>query len=227
MDIKIGERLLPVVMRRSAAATRMSLRLAPAGESLLLVLPSDVPAAAGLAFVRTREDWISTRLSALPPRRPFADGATVPLLGVDHVIRHRPEARRGVWAEDGVIGVSGPGEHLPRRVGDWLLREARAAIAPRAQAYAGRIGRSVHRITLRDPRSRWGSCSSRGDLSFSWRLVFAPLPVLEYVVAHEVAHLEELNHSAAFWRVVDGLVDGVAEARGWLRRHGAGLHRLG
>jgi predicted metal-dependent hydrolase len=151
----------------------------------------------------------------------------VPLLDVPHLIRHRPEARGGAWIEDGALHVSGRAEHVPRRVREFLRAEARRRIHPLVFAHAGRLGRTPCRVSVKDTRSRWGSCSSRGDLAFSWRLVMAPEPVLSYVVAHEVAHLVEMNHAPAFWRLVATLIGDPAPARGWLRRHGAGLHRYG
>src|SRR5690606_6087885 len=152
----------------------------------------------GLAFARERREWIRRQLDALPPRRPFVDGAEIPLLDVPHVLRHRPDARRGVWREGGALNVSGQAEHLSRRVHDWLREEARRLIAPRAQASAARLSRAAGRITIRDPRTRWASCSRDGAMSFSWRLALAPEWVLDYVVAHEAAHLVEMNHGPAF-----------------------------
>lgn len=225
--LELGGRSVPVRVRRSPTARRMTLRVDSARLVLLLVLPSRVPLAEGLRFARDKADWIAARLAAQPPRRPFGDGVVVPVRGVDHVIRHRPEARRGVWAEDGMLSVSGAAEHLPRRVEDWLRREAKRQLADSARVYAARLGRTVGRVSVRDPKARWGSCTARGDLSFSWRLVLAPMAVADYVVAHEVAHLVELNHSADFWRLVSLLVDDVATPRIWLRRHGATLHAFG
>jgi predicted metal-dependent hydrolase len=108
---------------------------------------------------------------------------------------------------------------LPRRVRDHLVALAKRDFADRARALAARLGKSVTRVGVRDPKSRWGSCSSRGALSFSWRLIFAPEPVIDYVVAHEVAHLVEMNHSPRFWRVVASLVPDSAAPRAWLKRH--------
>ncbi|MBV8939567.1 MAG: M48 family metallopeptidase, partial [Alphaproteobacteria bacterium] len=121
--------------------------------------------------------------------------------------------------------VAGEPDFVPRRVRDWLKAEARREIARRAEAHAEALGCRIRRITLRDTVSRWGSCSSDGRLSFSWRLMLAPAEVLEYVVAHEVAHLREMNHSAAFWRIVAQRCPYHAEARAWLKRHGAQLYR--
>lgn len=226
-EVEAGELTLSVQLRRSDRAQRMSLRVHLSGEGVILVLPKGVPLADGLRFARSKSDWIEGRLALLPVRVTFEDGAIVPLFGVPHVIRHRPDARRGVWVEDGIIHVSGGAEHLSRRLLDWLKREARDAIAPRARLHAATLGKQVNRITLRDPRSRWGSCASGGNLSFSWRLVLAPLSVLDYVVAHEVAHLVEMNHSDNFWRVVARLMEGAGAARSWLRRKGNELHRFG
>lgn len=225
--LEVGGRGLSVLLRRSGSARRMSLRVLPSGEGVVLVLPMGARVADGLDFARSKAGWIENRLVRLPERVPFEEGAVVPLLGVPHTIRHRPDARRGVWAEEDILHISGRPEHLSRRLADWLKREARDVIAPRAHLHAATLGKQVNRISLRDPRSRWGSCTSGGDLSFSWRLVLAPLPVLEYVVAHEVAHLVEMNHSEAFWRIVAGLVPDVGASRSWLRSRGGELHRFG
>jgi predicted metal-dependent hydrolase len=92
--------------------------------------------------------------------------------------------------------------------------------------YAAKIGRRVTRVTLRDTRSRWGSCTAEGALMYSWRLIMAPPEVLRYVAAHEVAHLVEMNHSNRFWAVVEGLYPGWQTQRAWLRSHGGALHGL-
>ncbi len=227
LTLTLDGRVLPIAVRRSARARRLSLRLAPDGDGLVVVLPARATLADALAFAQKHGDWVRSRLAALPPRQPFAPGQMVPLLGAPHVLVHRPEARRGVWIENGGIHVSGHPDHLPRRVGDFLKAEARSRIAPRAQAMAARLDRKVARITVKDTRSRWGSCSSAGALAFSWRLVMAPEPVLDYVVAHEVAHLVEMNHSPRFWAQVARLVPDLDQPRAWLKRHGPGLHRYG
>jgi predicted metal-dependent hydrolase len=227
MTLDVEGRLIPVRLRRSVQARRMSLRLDAKTDSLVLVLPGRTPVREGERFIQDHREWVRVRMARLPPRLPFADGASVPLLGVEHQIRHRPDMRRGVWLEDGAICVSGDSAFLIRRVGDFLKEEARREIVPRAQEKALQIDTSIRRITLRDTRSRWGSCSSTGDLAFCWRLIFAPAWVLDYVVAHEVAHLRELNHSVRFWRLLAQLSPDAARAKAWLKIHGTGLHRYG
>jgi predicted metal-dependent hydrolase len=115
--------------------------------------------------------------------------------------------------------VRGEPEHLARRLRDHLVATARREFAHRARRLAFRIGKSVARVSVRDTKSRWGSCSGRANLSFSWRLIFAPESVVDYVVAHEVAHLAEMNHGPRFWRLVERLSPGSAVPREWLRRH--------
>lgn len=225
--VEIEGRTVPVTVRRSARACRMSLRVDAMADSVILVLPEGVALSHGLRFVHTKQQWIAGRLAALPPRVPFADGAVVPVLGVDHVVRHQPQARRGVWAEDGALHVSGRAEFVARRVRDWLKENAHREVAARAYPMAERLGRKLTGIVVRDQRTRWGSCTSDGRLAFSWRLVLAPESVLAYVVAHEVAHLVEMNHSAAFWRLVHQLMPDSATPRHWLQLHGGRLHRYG
>lgn len=224
--MECGGRAVSVAVRRSARARRMSLRIDPRLGPVVVLPPRASLAEAG-RFVHAHQGWLAERLARLPEPIPLAPGAVVPILGIDHEIRHVPAARRGVWTDQGGLYVSGRAEHVPRRVVEHLKAEAKRRIYAHAFALAARIGRTPCRVTVRDTRSRWGSCSSRGDLSFSWRLVLAPESVLAYVVAHEVAHLAELNHSAAFWRVVAGLAGDPRPAKAWLARHGAGLHRYG
>ena len=222
--LDLGGRSVTVAVRRSVRARRLSLKLDPA-LGPLLVLPPRARLAEAESFLLHHRVWLAERLARQPERIALVAGARLPLLGVEHEIRHAPEARRGVWAEDGILHVSGRAEHLPRRVTDFLKAEARRRIHALTFTLAARLGRTPARVTVRDTRSRWGSCSSRGDLSFSWRLVLAPETVLTYVVAHEVAHLAEMNHSAAFWRVVAELVGDPAPAKRWLTANGAKLHR--
>lgn len=225
--LRIDTRELPVDIAVHPRARRMTLRIDKGSGRLRLTLPPGVSRDDGLSFVRRQESWLRRRLDELPEAVPFADGAVLPILGIDHLVRHRPDTRSGVWRSAGEIHVSGKAEHLRRRLTDFLKKEARAEITPRAHALANEIGRPVRRITLRDTSSRWGSCSSRGDLSFSWRLVLAPESVLHYVVAHEVAHLRHMNHGPHFWRLVDTLIDDVETPKHWLRHHGARLMRYG
>jgi predicted metal-dependent hydrolase len=164
----------------------------------------------------------------LPARRPFLDGAEVPLFGVTHRIRHRPDARGTVWLEGREIHVAGRAEYLPRRLRDWLTAELRRRLVPLVHAKAERVQRPVKKIGLRDGRSRWGSCGPNGSLSFSWRLVFAPPEVLDYLVAHEVAHLVHMNHGARFWAQARALCDGAMEPpQAWLKANGEMLLQYG
>ena len=193
-----------------------------------LVLPCGVPAEFGLRFLQDKRRWIVARLDALPRPVPFVEGAIVPVLGLPHRIRRSLDpAAPPVAIVDGEIRVRGDPAHLRRRVRDHLAALAHDELARRARPLAAHIGHRVARISVRDTRSRWGSCSSSGNLSFSWRLIFAPEPVIDYVVAHEVAHLAEMNHGPRFWRLVESLMPGNAAPRAWLDRHRAQLLSYG
>lgn len=226
-SLELAEREVPVELQRHPRARRISLRISKTGEGIVMVLPRRTPLREALEFAETNSGWILKHLEAQPDRVPFAPGAVVPLMGEDHRIVHDARGRRGVWRGPGTIVVSGQAEHLPRRLGDFLKREARQEIGRRAREKAARIEREIGRISLRDTRSRWGSCSSKGDMNFSWRLILTPEFVLDYVVAHEVAHLAELNHSRRFWKLTDSLTGEMERAKAWLSRHGAQVHRYG
>ena len=147
---------------------------------------------------------------------------------MSHRIRHRPEARGTVWVEGVEIHVAGKAEHLPRRLRDWLLAEARRRITPLALAKAETVERRVKRVSVRDQRARWGSCGPDGSLSFSWRLVLAPPEVLDYLVAHEVAHLVHMNHGPRFWALAERLCAGpMGPPQAWLKANGEKLLQYG
>jgi predicted metal-dependent hydrolase len=210
----------PVSIRISERARRVGLRIDSAERKVELILPRGVSEHAGLRFLAAKRAWVTTRLEALPQRVPFVEGAAVPLLGVSHrICRELDPAAAPVRSVDGEIRVRGDPAHLARRVRDYLVAAARAELAPRARLLAGRIGRDVARVNVRDTSSRWGSCSGQRNLSFSWRLILAPEPVLEYVVAHEVAHLAEMNHGPCFWALVESLAPGSAGPRAWLKQN--------
>ncbi len=218
---------LELVLRVNPRARRVLLKIdAMAGEAVL-VCPNRTSRKRAIAFAGDNATWVRRRLAAAPEAVPFADGVALPLLGRATTIRHDPAGRRGVIRDGDEIRVSGEAAHLPRRLADWLRGEARREFADRAGAMAARLGVAPSRITVRDPRSRWGSCAPSGALSFSWRLVLAPDFVLDYVVAHEVAHLVEANHGPDFWALVAELHSDVPGARAWLKANGAALHRYG
>ena len=152
----------------------------------------------------------------------------MPLFGEPLAVRHRQGARGTVWREGAEIHVAGRPEHLPRRLRDWLTARLRERLLPLVAEKAARIGRPVKRITVRDTRSRWGSCGPDGSLSFSWRLALAPPDVVDYLVAHEVAHLAHMNHGARFWALARDLCDGpIEKPQAWLKKHGEVLLQYG
>jgi len=217
-----------VSIRVSPRARRIALRIDAAERKVELVLPPGVPASHGLRFLATKRAWIDARLAALPQPVRFAEGIIVPVLGIPHRIRREDDpAAPPVAICDGEIRVRGDPAHLERRVRDHLVAMARAEFADRARRLAARIGRKLARVGVRDTKSRWGSCSGRGNLSFSWRLIFAPEPVIDYVVAHEVAHLAEMNHGPRFWRLVESLSPNSTAPRAWLKRNRSRLLSYG
>ena len=208
-------------------ARHISLRVDEKWGGVDLILPGRNARSEGIEFAHEKSSWILRQIDSLPVRVPFVDGAIIPILGKDHLVRHRPEARGVVWLSGTELNVAGEAPHMSRRITDWLRKSSREEIRHRAEAYAQSIDAKFARISVRDTRSRWGSCSEEGHLSFSWRLILAPEMVLDYVVAHEVAHLGELNHGRKFWRLVDQLCPGNRVPRYWLKRYGATLHRYG
>ncbi|QDL91829.1 M48 family metallopeptidase [Paroceanicella profunda] len=210
-------------LKRLARARRLTLRIAATDGSVHLTLPAHVSLAEARMFVLRQEDWLRSRLSRAPQPVLVAPGMVLPVEG--KMTRVLPGTGRRVLAEADTLAVPGPAETAGRRVEAWLRTLARERLVPAVDGYAARLRRAPGRVTLRDTGSRWGSCTSRGDLMFSWRLAMAPPEVLDYVAAHEAAHLVEMNHSDRFWAQVAGICPDYARHRAWLRTHGATLHR--
>ncbi len=228
--IHLGGRAVPLVVRKSPRAKRIALKVDSARAAVELVLPQRAALSTGLRFLEERRGWVEARIAQVPERVPFIDGAIVPVLGVPHRIRHMGERALGrhvVVLEAGEIRVCGPVEHIGRRIRDHLVRFAREEMTVRSKRLAVVIGCKVERVSVRDTRSRWGSCAASGSLAFSWRLILAPERVLDYVVAHEVAHLAEMSHSRRFWRIVERLAPGSERERDWLRRNRPALFSYG
>ena len=220
----------PIRWNRSRRARRISLRIDARAGEVVVTLPPRAARRAGMALLNTHAAWVRDRLAALAPPIPFAPGAEVPLAGVPHRIRLATPGEGGgaeARLEPGAIVVPGPEEAVAERVAAFLKAEARRRIQTLATGHAAALGVRPKGVRLKDTRSRWGSCAPDGTLAFSWRLVMAPDWVLDYVVAHEVAHLRELNHSERFWAHVARLTPHRDAAVAWLRDNGPGLLRVG
>jgi predicted metal-dependent hydrolase len=231
ITVKVGDASYAVRVSRNRRARRYTLRIHTALREAVLTMPLRGNLADATRFAQAHGGWLAQRLAQLPEVAPFADGETVPLRGVEHRIAHRPRARGTVWIEQAgderLLCVAGAAEHAARRVRDFLKREARRDLEAAVATYARALGVRVRRMSIRDQSSRWGSCNSAGVLSFSWRLILCPPVVLDYLAAHEVAHLVEMNHSARFWKVLRQICPATDEATQWLDSHGSALHRYG
>ena len=232
IEVAFDNAVYPVQVRGHRHARRYTLRINAAKREVILTMPPRGSLKEAYAFAQKHGGWIAARLGRLPRAAPFADGAVVPLRGVPHRIVHRSGVRGTVWTETAATGehllcVAGRAPHVARRVSDYLRREAGRELEIASLKFAAALGVAIRRVVVRDQSSRWGSCSTGGVLSFSWRLILAPGEVLDYLAAHEVAHLVEMNHSARFWRVVAKICPDHERAKAWLDANGGDLHRYG
>jgi hypothetical protein len=232
ITVVLDDAIYQVRLQRHRHARRYTLRVHSAAREVVLTMPPRGSLKEAGAFAQKHGAWIAARISRLPEPAPFRDGTIVPLRGEPYRIEHRPNERGTVWVElgddgHGVLCVAGTGPHVSRRVTDFLKREAKRELEAASRRVAQKLGVRIKRISIRDQSSRWGSCSTTGVLSYSWRLIMTPPYVLEYLAAHEVAHLVEMNHSRAFWRIVNRLYTNIPRAKNWLDNYGADLHRYG
>ncbi len=223
--LKIDGRAVELNVRLNTRARRLIVKVHPATGEVMVIAPSRRALDRAVEFARSEAAWIARQLAQVPSRVALMPGARIPFRGQEHLIARSESGPVMLDDDEPVILVSGRLEHAPRRILDFLKKQAKKELETLAFEYGARIGAKPRRITVRDTASRWGSCSSTRSLSFSWRLIMAPPFVLDYVVAHEVAHLKEMNHGPAFWRIVRELVGDVRRPQAWLRQHGTALHR--
>ncbi len=234
-DPRLEDLGAPVEVRRHPKARRLTLRVSRTRRAVIVTLPPrcDIGEAGG--FIHSNIDWVRKCLGDIPEAVPFVDKAIMPLRGVPHLvcfIGKRTDAGPVDLIDRGPdlypeIHVGGQAEHAPRRLRDWLFKEVRRDLDTSVQKHAKFLNLNPKRLSIRDQSSRWGSCSSNGSLSFSWRLILAPPFVLDYVAAHEVAHLAEMNHGPRFWALVEKSMPRMNEAKDWLQVYGMDLHRYG
>ncbi|MFQ6549331.1 M48 family metallopeptidase [Aestuariibius sp. 2305UL40-4] len=217
-----GKPPIEITLRRSRRSRRLSLRVSSLDGKVTMTIPERVDQRMAQKFAAEREAWLRRTLQGQQPPSPVAGGATVLFEGREIRVETGPERRTRL--EGDVLRVPAS-RAVPASVKAFLKALARERLAAASDKYAARVGQDFRQIALRDTRSRWGSCSSDGRLMYSWRLIMAPPEVLDYVAAHEVAHLVHLDHSPAFWALVGEICPSYGTHRTWLRDNGASLHR--
>jgi predicted metal-dependent hydrolase len=232
IEIEFDQKIYSVRLRRHRQARRYTLRINAGNRDAVLTMPLRGGLREARNFAQRHAGWIAARLTRLPESAPLGHGTVLPLRGEPHRIEHRVQRRGTVWIEhnnegEKILCVAGAAPHIGRRLRDYLKREAKRELELASRQAAAALGVSIKRVSVRDQSSRWGSCSSTGVLSYSWRLILAPPFVLDYLAMHEVAHMVEMNHSPRFWRLVNDHCPDTARAKTWLETHGSELHRYG
>lgn len=227
-EVMLAGRSIPYVLVRNPRSRHVRMSLTP--EGLRVSAPARLPAHEIDRAVRSKERWLLRHRELLEPApdAPLVDGQMLPFLDgeIELGVRHAARGAVRLRAEEGRLAVAAPDAHAVRPLVERAYRQAaRGWFGLMCDIYAERLGVRFTSIGIRDPRTRWGSCSARGALSFSWRLMMAPERVAEYVVVHEMAHLVHLDHSPAFWDLVRRVSPAHDADRAWLRDHGGWLSR--
>ncbi|MBT4880618.1 MAG: M48 family metallopeptidase [Alphaproteobacteria bacterium] len=225
--LQLGEQEIPVLLRKSRTAKRLSLRFAHTKDQLLLTVPPGISQRAARKFIHQSHDWIISKAQRPVKREAFTDGVQVPILGKPYVFRYHEGKRAHVWVEGQEVSFRGPEERHQFITEKWIRQLAQSYLEECSQDYAAMIGAQLNQVRVRDTKSRWGSCSGEGNISYSWRLAFASLEVAHYVCVHETAHLKEMNHGPDFWKIVEQLCPDYKIHRTWLKKNGSQLFRFG
>ena len=227
--VEFAAQSLPLVVRRNPRAKRLIMRLSPGATELSITAPPKMSTKVILDFIERHKGWAESRLGTAAAPIHVVDGAALPFRGGILRIAHAPGRRVSRLeqdAEEAVLHVGGDAQHLTRRVLDVLKREARRDLQAAVDRHAAAVGLKPAALTLKDTKSRWGSCTADRRLAFSWRIIMAPPSVLDYLAAHEVAHFRQMNHGPNFWALCRDLCPDMDHGRAWLKREGASLHAI-
>ena len=224
--IQLDDPEISVAIRRSKQARRLTLTVPHDGGPPRVTAPPRVAVSEIRMFLLRQGDWLRQAIDRAPAPEVVQIGGKLPVAGQMLEIVERTGVRRPPFVDASRLVIQGGDPAAAaKRIEVWLKEVARAALTPIAEDCAEAVGGRIGKITMRDTKGRWGSCSSDGNLNFSWRLAMAPLAVLDYVAAHEAAHLIEMNHGPRFWALVEDLRPDWRDQRAWLRKEGGALHR--
>ncbi len=229
-ELSVGERILPLKIVENQRSKRLTLRIDAGGRGVRVTIPPGISRREVDLFIARHAGWLESRIARYPDQPAVRPGVRIPLRGVAHLIVHHP-GKRGLvetGQQDGALclHVYGDPQHLSRRIRDFLKREAKRDIEALVAHHTARIGRKAKSIRFKDTTSRWGSCAADGGLSFSWRIMMAPPAVIDYLVAHEVAHLREMNHGPRFWALCRELCPETDRCKAWLKKNGGALQAI-
>ncbi|MFD1200130.1 M48 family metallopeptidase [Brucella gallinifaecis] len=222
----VAGRELPLRVLENPRAKRLTLRIETGGKGLRVTIPPGLPDREVQSFLTRHQGWIESRIAKMPDQTGLRAGVKIPIRGIAHLITHQPGRGTVDLLEGNILLVHGDPAHLSRRIADYLKREVKRDIEQLVARHTATIGRKAKAVRFKDTKSRWGSCTSDGVLSFSWRIGMAPAPVINYLVAHEVAHLIEMNHGPKFWKLCHELCPDTERCKAWLKRNGSALQAI-
>ena len=222
----VAGRELPLRVLENPRAKRLTLRIETGGKGLRVTIPPGLPDREVQSFLVRHQGWIESRIAKMPDQAGLRAGVKIPIRGVPHLITHQSGRGTVDLLEGNILLVHGDPAHLSRRIADYLKREVKRDIEQLVARHTATVGRKAKAVRFKDTKSRWGSCTSDGVLSFSWRIGMAPAPVINYLVAHEVAHLIEMNHGPKFWKLCHELCPDTERCKAWLKRNGSALQAI-
>ena len=217
-----------VQLRHSKRSKRMALRLNPKKRVIELVIPPRASTAQAQLFLASHQDWIAKTLASLPQSFIFEDGAQMPLFGANVTLNFSDQISHKspkIALEESILTISANLNEPQLRLKRFIKAEIKDLLTRLSIEKAEEIGKTVKSVTVRDTSSRWGSCSPDGAISYSWRLAFAPYESIDYVVAHEIAHLVHMDHSPRFWAQTEKMCLDYKKGKTWMRQNSAELMR--
>ncbi len=214
----------PIKVIKSSKCKRLTLRIDIKKRIPVMTIPKFCSSKKAINFAISNQEWIEKSLNQLPQAKPFEDGDKFCFLGNIITIKHSPEQKAGVFIKNNILYVSGEAEFLSRRVKDFIKKQAQTHLLELSRTMAKKIDCEVKRVAIKDTKSRWGSCSSLNNINYNWRIVLAPIEVINYLVAHEVSHLKHKNHHTEFWQCVKNLCPQTDFGKEWLKENSNLLH---